>query len=92
MLVTQRQEEQEWKDQLKQQMDEQMPKATEEKKQAIVMKTMYQEKHKKQDFGDSHELSFKPQFKTFVSNKKRVYHHTGKWEKSKFEDQEAWSC
>jgi hypothetical protein len=71
-------------------------------KQAMVMKIIYEEQHKKQDFGDSHELTFKPKTNAnmgstimsqkYLPRKRRVYHHTGKWEKSKFEDQEAWSC
>lgn len=57
------------------------------------MRTMYEEKTKKVEHEDQHELTFKPNLsKTLVSRRRRVYHHTGKWEKSKFEDSEAWSC
>ncbi|CAI2375695.1 unnamed protein product [Moneuplotes crassus] len=85
--------EQDWKSTIKSEIDSQMPKASEEKKQAIVMKTMYEERFKHQEHEDQHELTFKPNLsKTLVSRRKRVYHHTGKWEKSKFEDCEVWSC
>ena len=93
MLSTQRVQEQQWKDTIKSQLDRQMPNVTEEKKQAITMKTIYEEKHKKVEYDDDHELTFKPNLtKTLVSRRRRVYHHTGKWEKSRFEDQESWSC
>ncbi len=79
--------EQDWKATIKSGIDSELPKASEERKQAIVMKTMYEERYKNQEHEDQHELTFKPNLsKTLISRRKRVYHHTGKWEKSKFED------
>lgn len=93
MIKTQRVEEQDWKDKIREQVEEIMPNATEQKKHAVAFRTLYEEKHKKQEFEDDYELTFKPDLKqTLRSRRKRVYHHTGKWEKSKFDDQEAWSC
>lgn len=79
--------EQDWKNSIKSEIDNQIPKASEERKQAIVMKTMYEERYRKQEHEDQHELTFKPNLaKTLVSRRMRVYHHTGKWEQSKFDD------
>jgi hypothetical protein len=97
-LKTKRDHEKDMKSTLKSQFDSQMPKATEEKKQALVMKTLYEEelnynKTQNKDIQEQRELTFKPNLsKTLMSRRRRVYHHTGKWEKSKFEDQESWSC
>ena len=86
-LKTQRQGEQDWKSSIKSHVDSEMPKATEERKQALVMKTMYDQKHMQQEFEDQHELTFKPDLRrTLAPSVKRVYNHTGKWEKSKFDD------
>lgn len=84
----------ETKSQLKAKFDEEYKNVTEEKKQFLVTKTLYEETHKKKlDEAESKELTFKPDLtRTLASRRKRVYHHTGKWEKSKFEDEEAWSC
>lgn len=97
-LKTKRDHEKDFKSTMKSQLDSQMPKATEERKQALVMKTMYESqlnynKAQNKDIQEQRELTFKPNLsKTLMSRRKRVYHHTGKWEKSKFEDQESWSC
>lgn len=97
-LKTKRDNEKDWKGTMKSQIDSQMPKATEERKQALVMRTMYENqlnynKAQNKDIQEQRELTFKPNLsKTLISRRKRVYHHTGKWEKSKFEDQESWSC
>ena len=92
-IKAQRVEEQEFKDTIREQVEKMIPNATLQKKDAVAFRTVYEEKHKKQEFEDDYELTFKPDLKqTLRSRRKRVYHHTGKWEKSKFDDQEAWSC
>lgn len=91
MLETKREFEKDMKSTFKSQLDEQLKETTDSKKYAIVMKKVYEHQHKKDDMDP--EATFKPDLtKTLVSRRKRVYHHTGKWEKSKFEDKESWSC
>ena len=88
-----RSDEQGWKENIKTHFDNTMPNASEQKKNAMVLKTIYEEKYLNHDHEDQHELTFKPDLsKTLASTKKKVYQHTGKWEKSKFEDRYAWSC
>ena len=82
MLATQRDQMKQMKDSLRDHPDA----------DKIVKDTFYN-KPKRDDYEDKANLTFKPDLsKTLASRRKRVYHHTGKWEKSKFEDQEAWSC
>lgn len=91
-IKVQRVEDQELKTKIRQELEDKLT-ATANKKDALTMKTLYEEKHKKQVYEDDYELTFKPDLsKTLMSRRKRVYHHTGKWEKSRFEDQESWSC
>lgn len=70
-----------------------MPKASKEKIDAIVFKTMWEDKHIRKEFKDP-ELTLKPDMsKTNKSRRTKKYYHTGKWEMSRFDDGEyAWSC
>jgi hypothetical protein len=58
-----------------------------------IIKNTFYNKPKNDEYEDKANLTFKPDLtKTLASRRRRVYHHTGLWEKSKFEDEEAWSC
>lgn len=69
-----------------------MPRASKERVEATVFRKMYEKKNIENEPYDP-ELTLKPNMKKTLINRKGVkYHHTGKFEMCKFEEEEVWSC
>lgn len=63
--------EQDFKSTLKSDIDSHFQDATEERKQAIVMKTIYEERFKYQEHPDQHECTFKPDLRKTLGPRRR---------------------
>jgi hypothetical protein len=70
-----------------------MPRATKNKVEAIVFKTLQEKKHlEEMDIPDP-ELTLRPDTtKTLRVTKTKKYYHNGKWEFNPIEKEESWSC
>jgi hypothetical protein len=70
-----------------------MPRATKNKVEAVVFKTLQEKKHlEEMDIPDP-ELTLRPDTtKTLRVTKTRKYYHNGKWEMNPIEKCESWSC
>lgn len=80
------------REQLMKETQYQMPRATKERIEAVVFKKMYEAQHIAKEPEDP-QLTLKPDMsKTLRNAKQKKYYHNGKWEMSKSEKKESWSC
>lgn len=89
-----RQEKAHLREDLERQIRQEMPKASQEKVDALIYRMTWEAKNIREEPHDP-ELTLKPNTtKTNKPTKLKEYYHTGVWEKSKFEPDGAfaWSC
>ena len=74
-------------------VEKEMPRATKEKIDATVTRRLWEKRHVAAEPPDP-ELTLKPNTGNSQNTRKfKVYHHTGKWEESRWEEGEwSWSC